>query len=426
MQLRKWLRIEWIWLAVLLALLSLHFWFPRVGSGPIDDTYSTTAMGEKAFYLLVEEEYVFVGRNTDPLIRSLPYFSTASTVCLLGPARNPTPAEWETILEWVQNGGGLLYALDHDKPAVTLAEIGLEVKQTKKSVRDLFGADPSKSEKSPADKSTSEDASNDASAASAAAGTHGFSADVTLEAVQTSLTDVKDAGWLSNGEIVAPEWDTLVEAAGTVQAARRDYGDGRIVVVASDFIFSNQSLAWNDHANAVLAARLLEETGPSEDIWFDESLNASGTPKIVGVLLDPALRPLFVQLLIGLVLFGWRDSRRFGPIAPATVAVRHNIVDHSDAVGILLYRRANGAAVLRAYMQQLVFDLKLRYMKGHEDRVLAPIARRMNITTEQLREEFHGVRDLVQSGQVNRQTAAASIRRMALVRQAARQRGPTG
>ena len=196
-------------------------------------------------------------------------------------------------------------------------------------------------------------------------------------------------------------------------------------MIASDFVFSNQSLAWDDHANAVLTTRLLEATGPSEEIWFDESLNASGTPKIVGILLDPALRPLFVQFLIGLVLFGWRDSRRFGPLEPETVAARHNIVDHTDAVGILLYRRTNGTEVLRAYMQQLVFDLKLRYMKGREDRVLAPIARRLGITTQHLRDEFRTVRDLVQSGQVNRQTAALWIRRMAIVRQAATQRGRT-
>ena len=140
MQRRSWLRIEWIWLAVLIALLTLHFWFPRVGSGPVDDSYSTTATGEKAFYLLVENEYLDVGRNTDPLVRSLAYFSPQATLCLLGPARNPTPAEWALLLEWVANGGGLLYAADHDKPALQLPEIDLEIKQTKKSTRDPFVA----------------------------------------------------------------------------------------------------------------------------------------------------------------------------------------------------------------------------------------------------------------------------------------------
>lgn len=43
---RPWI-VDLLWLAVVLLLVSLHFWFPDVGSGQASDTFSTTAEGKK-------------------------------------------------------------------------------------------------------------------------------------------------------------------------------------------------------------------------------------------------------------------------------------------------------------------------------------------------------------------------------------------
>jgi len=47
--------IGWVRPAALVLLVSLHFWFPDVGPKLRDDTFSTTATGKKAFYLLLQE-----------------------------------------------------------------------------------------------------------------------------------------------------------------------------------------------------------------------------------------------------------------------------------------------------------------------------------------------------------------------------------
>ncbi|MEX2286741.1 MAG: hypothetical protein WD648_06605, partial [Planctomycetaceae bacterium] len=137
----------------------------------------------------------------------------------------------------------------------------------------------------------------------------------------------------------------------------------------------------------------------------------------------PTLRPLSVQLLIGLVIFGWWRSRRFGPIAPVAVSARHNIVDHTDALGSLYYRTRDGLGVLRSYLRQLAWELRLKHSKGREAAVLAPIAARLGKTVEEIGQEFRDASNAARGKQLDRAVAAGFIRRLATIRRAAVEAG---
>jgi|GEM_PF-1040201 hypothetical protein len=380
---------EWIWLVALVLLASLHFdWLPGLNRGPRHDTYSTYAEGKKAFYLVSRDRGYDISRSQKRLPVLIDSLGTsqyaAGTLCLLGPARYPTEGEWGRIMEWVDGGGSLLIAARSGSGGRKLEfEIpGLDV-----SVESNTGAFETTNIKTP------------------------------------TMTEGKFI-WQSGGEIETPdasEMETLVETNGTLQAVGMPYGGGYVVVVASDFIFSNQSLAWSDYSNAELAIRLLDSADTGGGIAIDESLNASGTPKVVGLMLEPFLWPVTVQLLIALLLFAWWRSRQFGAVLPRSVKARHNIVDHTDTLGMLYFQSGSGAAPLKSYLKQLESELRLSSIQGVEERALAPIAARMGKSVASIRKVFSRARQYAESGHLDRKTAGRIIHRLSLIRYAMKQ-----
>lgn len=389
---RPWI-VDLLWLAVVLLLVSLHFWFPDVGSGQASDTFSTTAEGKKAFYRLVRRRAIFAKRILDPLSVLLSRLGEGETVCLLGLARYPTADEWDRLLGWVASGGQLVVAARLDEPELAIDRLGIEVQPY--------------------------------------AGASGSAPAGSARDLRTELLQVDALTWESNGRIVASDalsgegpYEPLVEHRNSIQAVVCEHGAGRVVIVASDFIFSNRALAAGE--NSVLSFRLLEAVGRPDFVHFDESLNVSGTPKVVGLLFDPFLRPLTVQLLIGLAIFGWWHSRRFGPLLPASTRPRHNIVDHTDAVGLLYYRSREGGAALRPYLQHTWSELRLDTFKGQEQRVVEPIAAALGKSPRSVMRALRRARQSALARRLERGQAAKMIRNLAIIRCSARRtRTPT-
>jgi hypothetical protein len=155
---------------------------------------------------------------------------------------------------------------------------------------------------------------------------------------------------------------------------------------------------------------------------IDESLNATGIPKMVGVLLHPRLRPLAIQLATLGLAFAWWRSRRFGPLLPAPVSPRRNIVDHTDALGVHAYRTKDGPGMLRAYLHQLRMELKLQGPLANEDRALEPIARRLNRPVGFIKKFLSRAEEAANAKRLKRRDAAEFIRRLAILRRAASRR----
>ncbi len=379
----------------------MYFWFPNFRPGISHDTYSTEADGKKAFYLLLRHEAdqrrLHVARSFHPLdrqvvgtsARNVPsHLRESAALCLLGPERYPTAAEWAAILKWVQAGGTLIFAARDDRPTVSIPLLDIAVKP----VSELDKAD-----REPDDSGL----------------------------VRTTLVREGNLYWESSGWIEAPQAQPLVQYAGTVQAVLQEYGYGKVIVVATDFLFSNQSIAWED--NSVLAFALvmarpdnpIQPHLPVKTIAVDESLNATGIPKVVGILLDPKFRPFTIQLAILAVVFAWWRSRRFGPLLPPPVPPRRNIVDHTDALGVHAYRAKASTLMLASYLQQLRMELKLRGPLAKEVRILEPIARRLNRPPETIQYFFEQAEKAASARRIKRRHAAEFIRRLALIRQAA-------
>lgn len=364
----------WFWSLATLATGSLHFWFPETATQTGHDSYSVTADGTKAFYRLIADHpfNVAISRNRRALTGLLENLPTDVTLCVLGPERPPTTDESLSLMEWVRQGGALVYAFRGRK------------EQELSWLRVKYHPHP------PNDESLTP---------------------------STPLASGKLAWW-TDGRLESPQGRKLVENDGTLQAVQIPYGIGQVVVVASALPFSNQLLTYGD--NGVLAVRLLEAAGSPEFVTFDESLNSSGKAQVVGILFDPLIRPITIQILLLMMLFGWMGMRRFGPRLPSAASPRQNIVEHTDMVGNLHWKSQNGRAVLKAYLRQLALLLNLKAFRGNEERVLEPIARRSHRTVAELRKELKEAFQTSRSAQVERRHAARLIRRLALIRRAAK------
>lgn len=355
-----------------LAVLALHFWFPDFGGGVLHNTYSTTAEGQRAFYRLVQSQAAWTLRNSRPLTRALPEHAVGGTLCILGPERWPTHQEWDAILDWVADGGQLLFAFREEAeqqiPRINVRYIPRE------------GSGPPDDSLPP----------------------------------QTTLVDSREIAWWTDGRLLAPQGRLLVAYDDTPQAVVVAHGAGRIVVSASSLVFSNQLLTYGD--NPALAYRLLEACGDVEDVTFDESLNETGTPKTVGLLFDAELRPLTLQLILLCVLYAWWNNRRFGPLERSSVQARHNIVDHTDNVGLGYWRSRDGAGVLRAFLRTLLSELRTAMSGVAANAALEAAARRLNRPVASLRQDLQAAQRAAKKTDLDRRQAARFIRRLAAVR----------
>ncbi len=363
--------VWWIWPVATAFLLALQLWFPDSGTGLQHDTWSHTAEGQLAFYRLVEDYAAWTDRNTRPLTTSLKNGSIEPTLCILGPERWPTTKEWEAILEWVHDGGHLVFACrGAEEQTIPRLDIRYEPR---------FSSDPPDDSLPP----------------------------------ETELTASPAIAWWTDGQLMAPGRTVLVRYDDTVQAVAGEYGLGRFVVTATGLVFSNQLLSYGD--NSVLALRLLESTSDLEGVTFDESLNSTGTPKAVGLLFDREFRPLTLQLILITVLYGWWNFRRFGPLLRSAVGRRQNIVDHTDALGVAYWRSRDGVILLRSYWQQFQREFHLQD-KHQTDPRWSVISERLGKTRPELQTWFTEVQALSERPRLARRRAAEVIRRLAQIR----------
>ena len=205
--------ISRLWLVALIGLLIVQVWSPFVGPTQVNDSYSVENSGRRAVYDLASEHYLYVERNHRPFAKFVTEHEgyagdvPDTALCLLGPARYPSASEWKVLLEWIRGGGRLLIAAD-----MTGKNTGFEIPELKVEVE----LPERKTITKPPPAST-----------------------VTTRL----LAGPVNLHWRSVAKLTAPrDAVVLVQADGQPQAVRVTHGRGWIVVLASDYVFSNESL----------------------------------------------------------------------------------------------------------------------------------------------------------------------------------------
>ena len=379
--------------AAAVLVVSLHLALRDVRPAVAEDSRSTAAGGKKAFALLAADVGRDPARSDEPIAAFARGSARDTVLVLAGPARDPSPSEWDALLAWVERGGALLFAPRPDvvrgeeedaADAVPVGDTGLTVS--------FEGAGP---------RSFGDEEEDAPTTFTRAAG---------LDPAAVALH------WPSRGTVSGGGTVLVRTGDDAVRAAAVNYGAGRVVVVAGDAVFANAALARGD--TAVLAFRLLESADrdtarPRPRVVFEESLNRTGTPKVVALLLDREFRPLTVQLALLAVLFAWWRSRPFARPEPPPPPGRRSLTDHSDAVGDLAWRTGDGGAVLGWYRTFLGRELRLP--PGDPDAAaLARLARRAGEPSGPVGDLF--ARADAAGPAATRRTAAGLIRELARLR----------
>lgn len=320
-------RAETLWAAAFLALLAVAYGLlPAPRALDRADSFTTDGGGKLAFYRLASGLLPRVERSTGALI---PEAGDADTLVLLGPARYPDRAQWQTLHDWVVQGHALVFAGRWQDPAVELTPFGIEIAPLSSPGNE--GAEATaEGERTPFER-----------------------------AIETELVEDVPA-WRTLGEVrfTSNEVSVVLWLDDRPQVIWQPVGDGAIVVASSDYVFSNASLARDE--NGLLAFRILELASPTGPVYFDEQMNQAGAPKVVGILFEEPFRKLTLQLLLLAVLLGWMASVRFGPRAEDGAPARRSLVEHAEALGSLHFRAGSGGRLVGAYLEFFRRDLSVR------------------------------------------------------------------
>lgn len=369
------------WLVLIVLLLFLSLWWVPGDSTSTADSYSSEEEGKLAFYNVVQRYFPRTQRSSDMLIPE-----DADTIMILGPARGPTDEEWSELYNFVSTGGRLLFA----------------------------NGRRSDSFESRAFRITCE---NDWTPEDEVQQAFQIATDITqTDNVKTFNNEYLPWRSFSSLESDSPYGtETLAYSTGKgAQVIRRQVGTGYAVFVASDHIFSNQSLL--EPACGGFAFQLLEATEPASRarVYVDESLNSSGTPRVLGILFAPLFRSISLQALIVTVLFGWWGSRRFGPQIIEKSNKRRAIVEHAQALGNMHYKVGSANHVLRAYFEY--FRTAAQVPGGRIDKVASTLAARSGFEKSAVEQLLNETQTAIQNDQIGSGTTATLITRLAELR----------
>jgi hypothetical protein len=387
---KTWGRPEAVWVGgLLLLLLSGFYWLPGSGEAR-SDSFSASASGKKAFFSLAQRLIADVRRNTGKLQPP----EDATTLCLIGPARYPAAREWQQLHQWVQGGGTLVFVARYEDPVVDLGPFRLKVVHRLKNAASDPDEDDSPDSPGPAEQTEG-------------SGPGALEVDPHLAEGEFNWPS---AGWVQGA---SPDAWVAVALFGLPQVVFQEVGEGEIVVVASDALFTNAALLTGD--NGLVAFRILEYADAGGPLYFDETLNASGPPKVFGLLFDPPLRPMTLQALMVVLLFGWWGSRRFGPVTSLSPLARRDITEHAVALGNLHFKVGTGGRLVASYLERFRHRLRLNYLASAGQDVAGALARRARVDIAAAKSALGLASRTASQERVPTAQAAAAVRALARI-----------
>ncbi len=124
-------------------------------------------------------------------------------------------------------------------------------------------------------------------------------------------------------------------------------GDGRITVLTDGRIFRNRWIGENEHADLLVA--LIESTGVKGKVGF-----MHGNPVSFWAMLREYLGPVLIGLAVWVLLWLWKNLRRFGPLeAETTPPESRGYEHHLEALGDFQWRLDRGVSLLAPLRAQI-------------------------------------------------------------------------
>ncbi|MDB4614373.1 DUF4350 domain-containing protein [bacterium] len=425
------------WLTGLAVIVLLSFYWVPGDRNTADDTFSAATNGKKAIYrasgrLLPQT----VRRSVDELVPP----ADTDTLVMLGPARYPDGNEWKALYEWIGLGHTLVFAARFDDPAVRpIPRMGFEIvpfeidkmKGRKKKtnapppviVQDTTPETDSVEDETSADQIQQAEANPATNTPQNVPVVSSDDDDTDDERVASGPLVEGAVSWRSRGRILPTDGyrsTTLLSCDGEPCVVVRHIGSGKLVVVSSDYVFSNRALLENSR-NQQTAWRVLNAEAIDGPVYFDETMNESGTPQTFGLLFNARMRPFTLQLLLATVLFGWWGSRRFGPIARHQDATRRDIREHAVALGQLHYNVKAGGQALKNTYDRFKADMRLTSIAAESH--AAVLAARSGMTEDAVADVLNRVSfGMNYHGRLPNSEAAGLIKSIAEIRERIRKR----
>lgn len=144
-------------------------------------------------------------------------------------------------------------------------------------------------------------------------------------------------------------------ANGPIYAAHREYGDGVVLALADDRLFTNGALPFGDNARALVL--LLSDT---ERVELVGELTGFVSPNPVASVTRGRLAPLLAQLAALCAVFFLFRGVAFGRLREPPPPLRRSFVEHVEALGEQYARARAARHVLASYGHWVVERLRDR------------------------------------------------------------------
>jgi hypothetical protein len=139
----------------------------------------------------------------------------------------------------------------------------------------------------------------------------------------------------------APEGTVLLRGASAV-LTERTLGEGRVMVVADDRLFTNASLVVDEDASFVLSLLYHGSIAPEREVEICDAWTGAGAQTPLSSVNEARLTPVVLQLFVLMALLYLWKGRAFARLRDPPAEGRRAFVDHARALG-LTYQRARAS-----------------------------------------------------------------------------------
>ena len=197
---------------------------------------------------------------------------------------------------------------------------------------------------------------------------------------QTYAIEVSDKITFTPGRSLRPgEWSTTDEKETSILSLH--HGAGRITLLNHARPLRNKHLGDHDHA-AWLVALAGENRREIKDVRFVVGMTAN-----FWTLLWKHARLPLVGLALFIVIWLWKNGRRFGPVMPVELSETKHFTDHVSALGQFFFRLRRGDILLKAAADAVRSRFRQKFPQlasGGDEAIIPRLVEQSGLTHERV------------------------------------------